>query len=256
MSAFLEWLQSSLVVDVETHDDQAPDSPIVTRFTVRNKATISDGKPEIFFEEVALTVGVPPDMHVEKHTNLAGGESFAYEHHCRYSDLGKIVYSIDGKISPSRLLRVGQSATTVSPRKAFLSIASYVEVLKDLNINKWLTGVIEAMVLPETGIGQAETKALQDKFRNAAKEIGNTRSQLENIYGFIERRNDTDRQNVTNHRTLIDKYLTHTDQACGELRKMLETHNARTIESARDKLVIGLSEEANRIDEASQRLLK
>lgn len=258
MSAFLEWLKSSLVVDVETHDDKAssPDLPIVTRFTVRNTATKSDSMPEVFFEEVVLTVGVPPDMHMEKHTNLASGESFTYVHHSRYSDLGKIVFDIDGRISPSRLLRVGHTAMNISPRVAFLSIASYIEVLKDINIHKWLRGVIEGMLLPGPDTTQADIKAQQDRFRDAAREIGDTKEQLGKILSFVTRHTDADRQNVSEHRRLLEEYLTHNDQACGELRKMLETHNAKTIESTRNKLVISLSQEANSIDEANQELLK
>jgi acetolactate synthase small subunit len=255
MSAFLYFLQSSLVVDVVTGDSPSSALPLVTQFIVKNVAEKSEENPEIYFEEVSLTVGVPPNMHVEKHADLASGESFTYEHHSRYSDLGKIVYSVDGRISPSRLLRVKKTVTNIPARVASISIASYVEILKDINIHKWLRENIEGMIIPGSDNTQTEIKAQQDKFGDAVKEISDIKNQLGRIYNFVASHTDTDRKSMTNHRKLIDSYLTRTDQACNELRKMLETYNAKTIDAARNKLVGSLREEANKLDEASQRLL-
>jgi hypothetical protein len=253
-----EDINENLIVDVATDEDKSSslDSPLVTRFTVTNGAPKSDSTPEIFFEEVVLTVGVPPDLHVEKHTNLAGGESFTYEHRSRYSNLGKIVFSVEGTVSPSRLLRVKRAAKNIPPRIASLSITSYIEILKDINIHRWLKEVLETMLIPESGIAQAEIEALQNRLRNILQEISITKEQLQNIYSFIIRRTDTDKVNVNQHRKLVEDYLTHTSQACNELRKMLETHNAKTIDSTRNQLVNSLSKEADRIDQVSQSLLQ
>ena len=103
-----EDLNNNLIVNIETYEDNSSgsDLPLVTKFTITNGAPKSGSRPEIFFEEVVLTVGVPPDLRIEKHTDLASGESFIFEHRSRYNDLGRMVFSIDGKVSPSHLLRV------------------------------------------------------------------------------------------------------------------------------------------------------
>jgi len=252
-----EDLNENLLVSVETYEDNSSgsDLPLVTKFTVTNGAPKVDSGPEIFFEEVVLTVGVPLDMHVEKHTNLASGESFTYEHRSRYSDLGRIVFSVDGAVSPSQLLRVKSASKSIPSRVASLSIASYIEVLKDINIHKWLKDTIETMLIPESDATQAEIEAQQDRLRDSVKEISDTKEQLQNIYGFIIRQTDTDKAKVNQHRKLVEGYLTHTDQACGELRKMLDVLNSKTLTSNRDNIVARLSEEASQVDKATEGLL-
>lgn len=247
-----EDLDKNLIVNVETHVDNSSESdlPLVTEFTVTN-----GGPPNILFEEVVLTVGVPPDLHVEKHTNLASGESFTYEHRSRYSELGRIGFSVDGTVSPKYLLRVKRAAGNIPARVANLSIASYIEVLKDINIHKWLKDTIETMLIPGTDTTQAEIKVQQDKFRDAAKELSDTTKQLQNIYNFIRRETDTDRAKVSQHRKLVEDYLAHTDKACGELRKMLDTLNSKTLTTERDNIIAHLSNEASRLDEATEGLL-
>jgi hypothetical protein len=249
-------LKRSLIVDVNTYEDSssALNLRLVTEFTVRNGADKSDSGLEIYFEEVILTVGVPPDLHVEKHKGLASGESFKYEHRSRYSDLGKIVFTVDGTVSPSHLFRVKHKASNIPPGVASLSIASYVEVLKDINIHRWLRDVIEIMPIPASNTTQAEIEAQKDRLRDAAKEISGTKEQLQNIYGFIIRKTDTDRDKMNKHRKLVEDYLDHTAQGCSELRKMLDTYNARTLESNRQGIVGRLSQESLKLDQATEGL--
>ena len=252
-----EDLDKNLIVSIETYEDNSSgsDLPLVTKFTVTNGAPKSDSRPDIFFEEVVLTVGVPPDLHLEKHTNLASGESFTYEHRSRYGELGRIVFSVDGAVSPSHLLRVKRAARNIPSRVASLSIASYIEVLKDINIHKWLKDTIETMLIPGPDTTQAEIEAQQDRFRDAAKEISDTKAQLQNIYGFIVRQTDTDKAKVSQHRKLVEEYLQRTNQACGELRKMLDTLNSKTLNANRDNIIARLSEEASQVDRATAGLL-
>lgn len=257
LAGIWEDLNENLLVSVETYEDNSSgsDLPLVTKFTVTNGAPQEDGRPEIFFEEVVLTVGVPPHMHVENHTNLASGESFTYEHRSRYSDLGRIVFSVDGAVSPSHLLRVKGAAKSIPSGVASLSIASYTEVLKDINIHKWSKDTIETVLIPGPDTTQAEIEAQQDRLRDAAEEISDTKKQLQNIYGFIIRQTDTNKAKVNQHRKLVEDYLTHTNQACGELRKMLETLNSKTLSANRNDIVARLSREASHIDEATEGLL-
>ena len=251
-----EDLSDNLLVSVNTYEDNSSgsDSPLITEFTITNGAPNSDDRPDIFFEEVVLTVGVPPNLHVEKHTDLASGESFTYEHRSRYSDLGKIVFSVDGTVSPSHLLRVKRSARSIPHRVASLSIASYVKILKDINIHKWLEDIIVTMPIPGPDTTEAEIEAQKDRFTDVAKEISDTKVQLQNMNGFIIRHSDTDRRNMSEHERLVDKYLTHTVQALGELTKMLDVLNAKTISTNRDNIVASLSQNASQVDQATEGL--
>jgi len=256
MEGIWEDLNSNLIVSVETYEDNSSgsDLPLVTKFAVTNGAPKSDSRPEIFFEEVVLTVGVPPDLHVEKHADLASGESFTYEHRSRYSDLGRIVFRVDGKVSPSHLLWVRNEAKNIPSRVASLSIASYIEVLKDINLHKWLKDIIETLPMPGSDTNQAEIEALQNTLTDATKEIADTKEQLQNIYGFIIRTTDTGKAKMNQHRRLVEDYLNHTAQGCSELRKMLDTYNSRTLESTRQSIVDRLSQEALKLDQATEGL--
>ncbi len=252
-----EDLDKNLIVSVETREDHASDSdlPLATEFTVTNGATWSDGRPDIFYDEVELKVGVPPDLHVERHANLASGESFTYVYRSSYSELGRIVFSLDAVVSPSQLLRVRRAASSVPSRVANLSMASYVQVLKDIDLHRWLRDTIEAMLVPGPATTQAEIEAQQERLRDTSMEIGEARKQLQSIAGFVARPTDTDRRRYSEHTKLVEDYLTHTAQACGELRKMLDVLNSKTLSANRADLVSSLSEEATRLDAAAEGLL-
>lgn len=260
LAGIWEDLSDNLIVSVETYEDNSSgsDLPLITKFTVTNGAPKSDSSPDIFFEEVVLTVGVPPDLHVEKHKDLTSGESFIYEHRSRYSDLGRIVFSVDGAVSPEYLLRVKREARNIPSSVSSLSITSYIEALKDMNIHKWLNNVIEAMLIPGPDTTEAEIKAQQDKLSNAMQEIRTTKGQLDSIFSFV-RMTDKEKQQMADklgqHRKLVGDYLQRTDRECSELRKTLDILNAKTLSTNRDNIAASLSQNASQIDRASEDLL-
>ncbi|MEE8469950.1 MAG: hypothetical protein V3S51_01325 [Dehalococcoidia bacterium] len=252
-----EDLDKNLIVSVETRveNSSGSDLALVTEFTVTNGGIWSDSRPDIFYDEVELTVGVPPATHVERHANLAGGESFTYEHRSPYGDLGRIVFSLDAVVSPSQLLRVKRAASSVPSQVAGLSMASYVEVLKDIDLHKWLRDTIETMLVPGPSTTQAETEAQQGKLRDTAMEIGEAKKQLQSISGFVARPTDADKRKYSEHKKLVEDYLTYTAQACSELRKMLDTLNSKTLSANLADRVSSLSVEASRVDAATEGLL-
>ncbi|MFC1931182.1 hypothetical protein ACFLXJ_03145 [Chloroflexota bacterium] len=252
-----EDLSNNLIVSVNTYEDSSSTSelPIVTEFTVTNGAPQSDNRPDIFFEEVVLAVGVPPDLHVEKHKGLVSGESFEYKHRSSYSDLGRIVYSVEGTVSPEYLLKVKREARNVPSRVASLSIASYVRVLKDIDIHKWMKGVIEGMSIPGPDTTEAEIAVLKDRLQNASREISSTKAQLQNTLRFIARPKDEEKRKVNEHERILDKYLTNTIRACSDLQKMLDTLNSKTLSANRDSIVASLMKEASQLDVATEGLL-
>ncbi|MFH1383168.1 MAG: hypothetical protein ABIH70_09820 [Chloroflexota bacterium] len=128
--------------------------------------------------------------------------------------------------------------------------------MKDIDIHKWIKDPIEKILIPSSDTDDAEVKAQQNRLRDAEKEISDIKKQLENVNGFIARPTDKDRTNFNEYQKLLDKYFTLVLQACGQLRKMLDTYNAKTIDSTRTQLVNSLVQEAAKIDQASQGLLK
>lgn len=257
LAGIWEDLNENLIVSVQTREDAATDPllPLVTSFTVTNGANQSEATPDILYDEVSLTVGVPPDLHVVEHKNLAGGESFSYEHRSPYSDLGRIVFDVAGVVSPLTLLQVRRAKRSVPPGKANLSMTSFAEVLRSMDLHRWLKGTIASLVIPSSDTTLSEIEAEQDRLRAAAKEISDTRKQLESVSSFISRPKDDQRRSYNEHAKLVQDYLTRTAQACAELAKMLDTLNAKTLTANRDSTVYSLSKDASRVDEAIDELL-
>ncbi len=134
-------------------------------------------------------------------------------------------------------------------------MASYVEILKDINLHKWLKNTLETLTIPSSDMKKAEIEALQNSLKSVTKEIVETKEQIQNILGFIIRTTDADRAKMNQHQKLVEDYLTHTAQECSELRKMLDVLNAKTLSTNRDNIVASLSKEASLIDEATEGLL-
>jgi hypothetical protein len=160
LSGIWQDLNSFIQVSVETFEDESRQSefPLLVTFNVAN----IDSSPQIVFDEVRLAVGIPPDMHLEERKNLTSGESFSYEHHCHYSDLDKIRYNVEILVSPKTLFQIRQEDRKITTSKRNLSVKAYIEVLKDINIHKWLIDTLKTLTIPGPNTTLAEIKAHQD----------------------------------------------------------------------------------------------
>ena len=135
-----KYLVVSTVVEEATIKNNVP---LLVTFIVTNTAQSQVDQPEILFEEVILKFGISPDWQQERAANLAGGQSFQYQYRCRYSDLQKVQYSIEGKLSPMSLFQVRQRTGTVTARQQTLPIESYIGFLEEVNVYKWIDNVFK-----------------------------------------------------------------------------------------------------------------
>jgi acetolactate synthase small subunit len=252
-----EDLNQFLSVNVDTYEEETNEAelPIVIKFVLANTAPNYDQKGiEIVYEGIELAVGIPPDFHIEGNISLKSGESFTYEHRCQYSDFPKTQYSVKAKVNPALLLQIVKPAFKIpgpsSRRGSHLSIKAYLEAVKETNIYRWQTNVINALSVPGPDTTLSQIKAEQDKLSNAITEIRETEQNLQGIYGFLAKTDNV----IQLHQKLIGEYLKQTERGCAELRQLLDTHNTRTIEATRNNIVHRLSEQASRVEDAIKAL--
>ncbi|MBI2832213.1 MAG: hypothetical protein HYX79_08155 [Chloroflexi bacterium] len=247
-----ESLNAYLKVDVSVSENELPnrDNPVLIRFVVTNSAQNSEDQPEILFEEVRLRVGISPDWHVEKLTNLAGGQSFSYEHRCTYSELSKIQWNIEGRVSPATLLQFRRRPDVV-PRNHQLSVGAYVGFLGEMNIHQWLKGTLKSLAAPGPDTTLAEMKAKEDSLSKSIGEISAAVQRLQDISLFIRANN---REEFVRHMHLAQEYLQRTIQGYGELSRSLETRRAEHFSRIREDIVSKLTTQAEQLDKATAAL--
>ena len=241
----LKNLESYLRVTLEISENMSQTiSPITIAFNVKNEAEYAN----VVFDEVQLLVGIPPNVHVEKKTNLAKGESFTYAYQCTYGEFTKIVYSVGGKVNPSLLLQIGQEGRKI-PTKRQLSIKAYLEVLDELNIHKWLNDTLKTLPIPGPNTTLSTIKVQREKLGQAMAEISQAEHQLEDISKFV-----TKAEKVILHRKLVNDYLKRTQQGCGNLQQELGKSDTRSVINLLDSIVSRLEKEASLVDQATDRL--
>lgn len=207
------YLVVSTVVEEATINN---DVPLLVTFIVTNTAQSRDEQPEILFEEVILKVGISPDWHYERTANLAGGQSFHYQYRCRYSELSKVQYSVEGKLSPISLLQVRQRIGTVSASRQTLTVGAYVGFLKEVNIYRWIDEVFKTFKIPGPETTIADLEAQKAALNKTSQEIQDVTNNLQWIIMFIIRDD-----NILQHKRLVDEYLKRTLEGCGRLLNLL-----------------------------------
>ncbi len=137
---FWEYLCSFLKINAEqtlSEDVSNIELPLVIQFTVSNGAPIGLNMPEIIFEEVQFKFGIPPEWHVKKIDSLARGQSITFEHHCNFSDVAKMQYQAEGKLSPrSFSLQIENPSQKMSLNLPTQTMPSYFKLLDLVGIHK------------------------------------------------------------------------------------------------------------------------
>jgi len=211
---------------------------------------LSTEHPEIVFEEVTLKVGVPPDWHIERANNLGEKKSFEYLYPCRYSDLTKIQYNVEGKLSPISLLHVIKQPRNVPTSRDSLTLGSYLGYLKEVNINKWSAEISYNIKAPSPQTTMAEISSQKDFLNRTIQEIEDVGKTLQVIIGFLVRN-----EKIIQHKTSVDGYLKFVREGCGRLSNLLSTPSRGSeIAGERDRLITRMSNEAARINQASLEL--
>lgn len=254
LTGIWEDIRNYLVVSTEVVEEATTKNgvPLIVKFTVTNTAQSQDEQPEILFEEVILKVGMSLDWHYERTTNLAEGQSFQYQYRCRYSELQKVQYSVEGKLSPMSLLQVRKRIGTVSARRQTLTVGSYVCFLKEVNIYKWIDEFFKKFKIPGSETTIADLEVQKATLNKTSQEIQEVTNNLQWIIMFIKKDD-----NILQHKRLVDEYLKRTLEGCGRLHNLLSTPSrGRELASERDSIITRLTTEAARINQATAELIK
>lgn len=253
LAGIWEDLSNYLKVDTDISQDETPDAkyPTVIRFLVTNTAQTQEDLPEIIFEEAHLNVGVPPDWHVETAKNLAGGQSFSYEHHCTYDAIMKLQWFIEGRVSPAALLQFRGRPNGII-RSSQLSIKAYFDFFNQMNIHQWLEGTLKTLDAPGPDTTLAEMKAKEDSLRNIIGEIRTSAQQLQDFLGLVNYKNY--REDILKHRNLIQEYLNRTEREIADLIQILRTQRTDGFKKACDNTIAKLTNQGNELDKATTEL--
>ncbi len=253
LAGIWEDLSSHLTIDVRAAES-GKDGRCVVEFVVTNKAAASLDSPDVVFEEVRLKYGVPPDVKTRTAKNLGCGQSFKHQSSCRVSDLVKLKYGVEGRVSPNTLLGFrGRSNGIPRGPSAFLSWSVYTGFLNEVNVHKWLHHTLESLPEPGPETTLAEIERNRKALSLALDEIRDTRGGLEQIIGFIS---PDQREIVLAYQMLADEYLKHTEEGCGRLSQALATLKAVEFKSLKGSIVKDLRAEAARLDQDTSQLRK
>ncbi len=248
-----EDLNNALKIGVDTYEEQGSQTglPIVLKFVISN--SIPDIVPsgmDIVFEGIELAVGVPPNFHIESKITLKGGESFYYEHRCKYSELPLIRYTVKSSVNPAFSIRIATPEVAIPATRSQLSLNAYLKTMAEINLHKWTTDVIARVRVPgvDTTLGQIREE--QKKLNDAVKEISGLSAQLNGVYVFIQKNDSV----IRFHQNTIAEYFREVQKGCGELNQLLGKPEARTIEARREHIIRRLNELATTVDEAIKKL--
>ena len=257
---FWGYLCSFLKVSVNqtlSEDVSNIELPLVIQFTVSNGAPIGLNMPEIIFEEVQFKFGIPPEWYVKKIASLARGQSITFEHHCSFSDVTKMQYQVEGKLSPrSFSLQIENSPLKMSLSLPAQTMPSYFKLLNLVGIHKWLENVIKTMPIPGPNTTLAEIETQQKTLGGAISEISETETLLSVRTTATNEVAGEPRERFLRYRQLLHAYLQQTEQECGRLEQALRAPDARNIEGVRRNIVERLSKKATEVDLATADLKK
>ena len=254
----LKHLQKEISVDVEVESDESSEaeSPMKLRFIVKNTRS-PDELPSVVFQNLILKLGIPSDMQVVEIPRLAGGESYVYEHLCRYSDLPLIQYDIKGSISPESLFQFQTEPILISSDKKWaLSIKAYKNTLAELDIHKWLNIIPEATLIPEPDTTLSQLKEQEDSLSKLIMEVRDTEKVVTEFSRFqdLSSRNPM-RESIVQHRNLILEYLREVERGISALKGLYSGQpRVSQIEAERNKIVSKLTTLVQRIDQATEKL--
>jgi DNA-nicking Smr family endonuclease len=247
-----DYINNFLKVDTEISQDQTLNAkyPVIIKFTVTNTYKHQEFETDVVFEEVQLKVGVPPDWHTEKATNITCGNSFGYEHHCNYDEIMKVKWAIEGRLSPAVLLTFYRSPHQVK-RDNQLPIKAYFDYLTQMNIHKFL-GQIRTFPAPNQNTTLAEMKSKVETLNYISSELSSSGQRLQEFLGLVN--TDKYRDDINRHRATVVEYLNNTQREIGELSQLLKNRNGEGFEKARDNIVAKLTVKASELEKATEEL--
>lgn len=226
----------------------------IIKYTIKNTRTAVE-LPRIVYEDVELIVGTLSNKQVKRIGKLECGQLSEFEYSCRYCDIPFVEHELKGRVSPEELFRF-EVNPIIPKRNSTLSIQSYLTVLKELDIHKWLRNIPGTVLVvgPDTTLSQlnSEEKRLSDiitEIRNASEVLDRFVSLLEMPLG------SRFREQLLNHRNQVKGYLAQVDRAVIDL---LDTYRRRerasVTQSRLDHMVSSLTPLAENLDKETDKL--
>jgi len=247
--SFTEQLKVELGVNIEEVSDK--DSVVEVTFTVTNEASPpAADHPEILFEKLVLTLDTPRDSHDIELGSLSPQDSVTHTVEMPYSDLIDMKYELAGTVSPTAFLRVRK--TGAHGGKVSMTVDTYLQLLDELSIHRWLDAVIKSFPVPgpETTLG--ELSDLAGPLRDAISEIRDTECRLQRLAELATR--GRQREIVSTHRGLVEQYLTETIQGVAKIDQTLRSSNPMEVSRTVATVTKRLDREAAKVTEATKKL--
>ena len=236
---------------------QDTSSPATIRFTVTNSADPPEpgGRTEIRSERVYIRVGLPSNMESIDVGGLRPQESTTVEYQCQVSQLPDIEYDVSGDISTQALFHLEQVKGNRLPGDtANLSPQAYLQMLKDIDIHRWLNSTFKEFPIPSADTTPAQVSELEARLNDAITQIRSVQDRLFRFLRFISRGSLQDRDALNRHRTGVETYFTETIQQIAEVRRFLSSSDPRQISDALQQAIERLERESTRIDQATDEL--
>jgi hypothetical protein len=228
----------------------------VARFSVSNTAHAPQSDwPEIVFENVVLTVGVPPDRHEIFLGSLKPEEAVVHEHRCTLSDLPDLEYSLTAAISSEAFFRRIQRGRFPGSG-ANLSKESYVRLFKEIDVHRWLNATLRNFSIPGPSSTLLDIQNLIQSLSQHQDEIREAGERLRRIATFLDSGDRISREFVTQHGNVVHPYLREVQTAITQLIQALGTPNSQKLSALLERMVANLDSQAVRVEEATEDLLK
>jgi len=209
----------SITTKIETDKSSGSDLPVIIHFDIGNIVPReSEGGPDVVFEEIILRVGISPDWHTEKFSNLELGQWLAYDYRCRYIDLPDINYDVDWKISLSRLFGFQKMNERVKLQALDLSLVDYIKFTNSLEIHKWLDEVLKKIPEPGSTTTLAEVEKTQNKIDEVVNEIKDIQKRVSYLFSEIGKEH---RDEIALILKIVREYLTTTLEQCVSIKESI-----------------------------------
>lgn len=175
-------LRSYLAVDsflVESEDDKSDQTQIKAR--VSNVAPVSEGRPDICFEDVVLRINDQSRHQKVNIGRLEPGQSIEREFTYHPKELASVVYDVEARIDAERFFRFHRSAGP--PKDVVLPLLQeFTERFRDIQITEPLDDALAAVQSVDPEMSLADAAEVRQKLANARHLISDKVDGLQQLF--------------------------------------------------------------------------
>jgi ubiquitin len=248
-SSLRDQLKVELSPNVSEVSDK--DSAVEVTFTVTNAASPqSVDQPEIVFENIVLIIETPKGSSDIELGSLSPTGSVTHTEKMAYFDLIDMKYDLAGTVSPDAFLRVRRNGSHGSA--VGMTVQAYLQLFDELSIHGWLDSPIKSFPAPGPDTTLGQLTELAEPLNEAASEIRDAMSRLQRFAGLVT--SGADKQNVSHHRGVAERYLEETMRGIGQIREALRDSDTRTLAGTLERVTTRLDREAAKVVETTNTL--